>query len=88
MQPIHGRKSVNFFSVVNPAIRGLARRAQHVMHHALQRLPLQRLQNRLHSRISHRSHAPQRVGMQSVTLQRHATQERCRMNSHAGAWEL
>ena len=23
-----------------------------------------------------------------TTLQRHATLERCRMNSHAGAWEL
>ena len=28
------------------------------------------------------------VGMPPVTLQRHATLERCRMNSHAGAWEL
>ena len=27
------------------------------------------------------------VGMQLVTLQRHATLERCWMNSHAGAWE-
>jgi hypothetical protein len=28
------------------------------------------------------------VGIPPVTLQRHATLERCRMNSHAGAWEL
>jgi len=28
------------------------------------------------------------VGMPPVTLPRHATLERCRMNSHAGAWEL
>ncbi|MFI3197048.1 MAG: hypothetical protein QX196_01850 [Methylococcaceae bacterium] len=28
------------------------------------------------------------VGMPPVTLQHHATLERCRMNSHAGAWEL
>ena len=27
-------------------------------------------------------------GMPTVTLPRHATLERCRMNSHAGAWEL
>jgi len=28
------------------------------------------------------------VGMPSVTLQRHATPERCWMNSRVGAWEL
>ena len=27
------------------------------------------------------------VGMPPVTLLRHATQERCRMSFHAGAWE-
>jgi len=29
-----------------------------------------------------------RVGALPVTLQCHETRERCRMNSHAGAWEL